>query len=104
MEEGEENRAIQAKMNRVVEQDTLAGMVVEEAAYGAREGRVVRVFSLLAERVVDKVNPILLNRMWEGPMGEVLAQEGEALEPPVVWVLRVRDIRHLWEENTRTNR
>ena len=91
-------------MNRVVEQDALAGMVVEEAAYGAREGRVVRLFSLLAERVVGKVNPTLLNRMWEGPMGDALAQEGEALDPPVVWVFRVRDIRHLLEEDTRTNK
>ena len=38
-------------------------MVEEEAANGAREGRVVRAFSPQAERVIGKVNPLQINRM-----------------------------------------
>ena len=49
------------------------------------EKGVWSLFSPQAERVVDTVNPLLHNKIWEGPRGKVLAPEGEALGPPVAW-------------------
>ena len=66
-----------------MEQEALAGMVAEEAANDTREGRMIRVLSPQAERVVGHVNSVPFNRKGEGSMGDVLAPEGETLGPPV---------------------
>ena len=49
-------------------------MVADKAAKDAKEGSVVMVFSPQTERVIGKVNPLLLNMMEVAPMGKVLAQ------------------------------